>query len=75
VNRTDIGCGDLVEVNGVSDPGSFAPMVLPKTVVSLGTAAMPSARTATLFQLATANTTANGSRRAASSARSQCRII
>ncbi|HEY9509987.1 MAG TPA: PAS domain S-box protein [Verrucomicrobiae bacterium] len=52
-NRSDLKTGDLVEVTGRSDPGSFAPMVVPKEVVVLGTAALPEARRTTLFQMAT----------------------
>src|SRR4029079_12071331 len=38
---------------GVTDPGTFAPMVQPKNVVTVGSANMPIARKATLFQMAT----------------------
>ncbi len=52
-NRNDLKSGDLVEVRGVTDQGAFAPLVVPNRVTPLGTAPLPAARKATLFQLAT----------------------
>ncbi|HET7624252.1 MAG TPA: PAS domain S-box protein, partial [Verrucomicrobiae bacterium] len=52
-NRTDLKTGDLVDIRGVSNPGGFAPVVLPREVTPSGTAAFPKPRRATLFQLAT----------------------
>ncbi len=40
--------GDLVEVEGVSDPGQFAPVVWPDKITKLGTAPIPEPRHATL---------------------------
>jgi len=51
-NRPDIKVGDLVEVSGMTDPGGFAPMIVPRDVKLLGTAPMPPARRVTLFQMA-----------------------
>ena len=45
--------GDLVNVEGVSDPGRFSPIVLATNVTVLGTAPLPEAQPVTLFQLAT----------------------
>ena len=45
--------GDLVLVEGVSDPGEFSPVVIATNVTVLGTAPLPPARPVTLFQLAT----------------------
>jgi PAS domain S-box-containing protein len=45
--------GDLVEIEGVSDPGKFAPIVLASNVTVTGTAPLPAARPETMFQLAT----------------------
>src|ERR1019366_2454446 len=44
--------GDWVEVEGVSDPGQFAPVVLPDKITKLGTAPIPEPRHATLDGLA-----------------------
>lgn len=44
--------GDLVEVEGVSDPGEFAPVVWPDQITKLGTAPIPEPRHATLDGLA-----------------------
>ena len=44
--------GDWVEVEGVSDPGEFAPVVWPDKVTKLGTAPIPEPRRATLDGLA-----------------------
>jgi PAS domain S-box-containing protein len=52
-NRNDLKTGDLVEVTGFSDAGGYAPMVIPQKVTTVGTAALPPARRATLFQMAT----------------------
>ncbi len=52
-NRSDIRTGDLVEISGYSDPGGYAPMVVPQEVKLVGTAAMPHARRVTLFQMVT----------------------
>jgi signal transduction histidine kinase len=39
--------GDLVEIEGVSDPGEFAPVVWPDKITKLGTAPIPEPRPAT----------------------------
>jgi signal transduction histidine kinase len=44
--------GDLVEVEGVSDPGEFAPVIWPDKITKLGTAPIPEPRPATLDGLA-----------------------
>ncbi len=54
-NKLDISWarrGDLVEVDGVSDPGQFAPVVWPDQVVKLGTAPIPEPQQATVDSLA-----------------------
>ena len=45
--------GDLVNIEGVSDPGRFSPIVMATNVTVLGTAPLPEAQPVTLFQLAT----------------------
>ena len=45
--------GDLVNIEGSSDPGGFSPIVLVSNVTVLGTAPLPEAKPTTLFQLAT----------------------
>ena len=44
--------GDLIAVNGVSDPGEFAPVVWPRTLTKVGTAPIPAPRVATVDSLA-----------------------
>ncbi|MFO1461828.1 MAG: ATP-binding protein [Verrucomicrobiota bacterium] len=44
--------GDLVEVTGVTDPGGFAPVVIPGSIRVLGTAPLPPPRPATARSLA-----------------------
>jgi PAS domain S-box-containing protein len=48
----DMKTGDLVEVEGVSDPGGFAPIVLPTKVTVIGTGPLPEPLHPTSFQLA-----------------------
>jgi signal transduction histidine kinase len=43
--------GDLLEVDGVTDPGEFAPIVLVKTVRHLGTAPLPKPQEVTFDQM------------------------
>ncbi len=43
--------GDWLEINGVTDPGGFAPVVRAATARKLGTAAIPEARPVTYQQL------------------------
>jgi len=45
--------GDLIEVEGVTDPGQFAPIVLARTARKLGTAPVPAPRMVTYQQLIT----------------------
>ena len=44
--------GDLVEVCGVSDPGEFAPVVVPQSVRKIGTTPVPAPRPLNFDQLA-----------------------
>jgi PAS domain S-box-containing protein len=43
--------GDLVRIEGVSDPGGYSPMVLATNIIVLGKAPLPEAREETIFQL------------------------
>ena len=43
--------GMLLEVEGVTNPGGFAPTIVPKRIRTLGTAALPAAADVTLAQL------------------------
>ena len=43
--------GDLLEVNGVTDPGEFAPIVLAQKIRSLGTGPLPKPREVTFEQM------------------------
>jgi PAS domain S-box-containing protein len=52
-NQPSLKSGDLVEIEGVSNPGGFAPIVVPTNITILGTAPLPEPLRATLFQLAT----------------------
>ena len=45
--------GDLVEIDGTSDPGGFSPIVTATNVTILGQSELPAPRPETLFQLAT----------------------
>ena len=45
--------GDLVNIEGVSDPGNYSPILLASNATVIGTAPLPEAQPATLFQLAT----------------------
>jgi PAS domain S-box-containing protein len=45
--------GDVVEIEGVSDPGGFAPVVLSSNLTVVSTGPLPEPRQVTLFQLAT----------------------
>jgi PAS domain S-box-containing protein len=45
--------GDLVEVDGTTDPGGFSPIILGSNVVVVGHGQLPEPRTASLYQLAT----------------------
>ncbi len=51
--RPNLKTGDLVLVEGESDPGEFSPIIVATNVTVLGTAPLPPARPVTLFQLAT----------------------
>ena len=44
--------GDVVEVSGVTDPGGFAPVVMPSSIRVVGTAPLPPPRPATAQSLA-----------------------
>ncbi len=48
----NLNLGDLVRIEGVSDPGGFSPIVVASNVTVLGTAPLPEALPETLFQLA-----------------------
>jgi len=50
---TNLNPGNLVDVEGASDPGKFSPIVLASNVTVLGSAPLPEAKQETLFQLAT----------------------
>ena len=50
---TNLNPGDLVNIEGASDPGSFSPIVLASNVTVLGPAPLPVAQPETLFQLET----------------------
>ena len=50
---TNLNPGDLVNIEGTSDPGTFSPIVLASNVTVTGTAPLPKARPETMFQLAT----------------------
>jgi signal transduction histidine kinase len=45
--------GDLLEINGVTDPGEFAPIVKVARIRKLGTAALPEPRRTTYHELTT----------------------
>ncbi len=45
--------GDVIDITGVSAPGGFLPIVVTTNISIVGTAPLPEARPATLFQLAT----------------------
>jgi PAS domain S-box-containing protein len=49
----DVKPGDIVDIEGVSDPAGFAPVILGSNVTVVGTAPLPEPRQETLFQLAT----------------------
>ena len=49
---TNLNPGDLVKIEGVSDPGGYSPIVLASNVTVLGTASLPEPLSETLFQLA-----------------------
>jgi len=51
--RPALKTGDLVEIEGASDPGAYAPVVAASNVTVVGTAPLPEACPVTLFQLAT----------------------
>ena len=51
-NTPELKPGDLVEITGLTDPGGFAPIVVPTRVAVLGTAPFPEAARATPYQLA-----------------------
>jgi signal transduction histidine kinase len=51
--RLDYRHGDLVEIEGVTDPGEFAPIILASSARKLGTALVPAARKVTCQQLVT----------------------
>ncbi|HWC59669.1 MAG TPA: PAS domain S-box protein, partial [Verrucomicrobiae bacterium] len=49
--RATVKPGDLVEIEGTSNPGQFAPIVVPTKVTVVGTAPLPEAIEASLFQM------------------------
>ncbi|MDW7979462.1 MAG: hypothetical protein RMH97_02720, partial [Verrucomicrobiales bacterium] len=51
--RPNFKTGDLLLIEGVTDPGEFSPIVIATNVTVLGTAPLPPARPVMLFQLAT----------------------
>ena len=48
----NVKTGDLVEIEGASNPGSFMPVVVPSKMTVLGTAPLPPAQSVSLFQMA-----------------------
>ena len=50
---TNLNPGDLVNLEGVSDPGGFSPIVVASNVTVIGSAPLPEPQPETLFQLAT----------------------
>ena len=53
ISTSTVKPGDWVNIEGVSDPGGFSPIVLASNVTVLGTVPLPRAQPETLFQLAT----------------------
>jgi PAS domain S-box-containing protein len=51
-NRVKLKTGDVVEVEGVSNPGWCVPIVIPTKVEVVGTAPLPQPQPASLFQMA-----------------------
>lgn len=49
--RTTVKAGDLVEIEGTSNPGQFAPIVVPSKLTVAGTAPLPNAPEVSLFQM------------------------
>jgi hypothetical protein len=52
-NRVKLNPGDVVEVEGVSNPGWCVPIVIPNKIEVVGTAPLPQPQPASLFQMAT----------------------
>ncbi len=50
---TNLNPGDLVNIEGVSDPVGYSPIVVASNVTVIGSAPLPEAQPMTLFQLAT----------------------
>jgi PAS domain S-box-containing protein len=50
--RTELKPGDLVEVEGTSNPGWYVPIIVPTKITVVGTAALPKAPEVSLFQMA-----------------------
>jgi len=50
--RSNYNAGDLVEIEGVSNPGWFAPIVVPTKMTVVGKAPLPAAPEVSLFQMA-----------------------
>jgi len=51
-NNLELHPGELVEVEGVTSPGEYAPVIIPQRVTVLGQAALPEPKAATYEQLA-----------------------
>lgn len=52
-NRVKLKAGDVIEVDGVSNPGWCVPIVIPTKINVVGTAPLPQPQSASLFQMAT----------------------
>jgi len=52
-NPTNLFPGDVVDIEGFSDPGGYSPIVLGTNVTVVGKTSLPEARPETLYQLAT----------------------
>ena len=50
--RVDLKPGDLVEIEGASNPGWFAPIIAPTKITVVGTAPLPNPPEVSLFQMA-----------------------
>lgn len=49
------GPGTLIELEGITDPGGYAPVILPSTMASVGTAPLPPARRFPVSRLLSGN--------------------
>lgn len=52
-NRVKLKAGDVIEVEGVSNPGWCVPIVIPDQINILGTASLPQPQPTSLFQMTT----------------------